>query len=575
MPAQATIEPVAVESVAAAAAPESVELAVHAFAAEPESVATTADIDTAADAAALQPAPATSEPIMVEAMAGDAASESGEVEVHAGAAEPESVATTADIDFAADAAALQPAPATSEPIMVEAMAGDAASESGELEVHAGAAEPEPMATTADIDFAADAAALEPAHAMIEPVAVEAMAVDAASESVELEVSALDTEPAPVAATADIDAVAAATARWPVKERSERVPVEPAAVTMTPAVEPEVSVVDAESASMAETAEVGTVAADAARRADEVTIEPAGLFRSGRGGAGYRTLHDRRRGGDGPGSAAAGSARPRAGRRGVRSPREGKAAGRGNHHVVGQCDDSAIPHDRCSRRDRSRAGQRNGAQGSADPEASEPQAPEPRRLHRCGRCGHQSRHPGTCAISTVTDLLPCPVCNAASARPRRTRRALVAAAVAGLAIVPALWWVDAIPRPSDRMAQVLSDLRESVDAGIGRLRSTEDGTGAGSAPASSPVEAPPAPSMSGSAESQPTPMNQVAPGASQTARVDTEAPPPQAPAPSAASPEAPTAPSPSAGQSERAPSSPPAAVRVPPGEAGDAATFAAA
>ena len=111
------------------------------------------------------------------------------------------------------------------------------------------------------------------------------------------------------------------------------------------------------------------------------------------------------------------------------------------------------------------------------------------MHRCGRCGHPSRHTGTCAISTVTDLLPCPVCEAASARPRRTRRALVAAAVAGLALVPALWWLDAIPRPSDRMAQVLSDLRESVDAGDWPVAFDGGRTGAGSAPASSPVEAP--------------------------------------------------------------------------------------
>ena len=141
-----------------------------------------------------------------------------------------------------------------EPVAVEAMAVDAASESGEVEVHAVAAEPEPVATTADLDIAADAAAREPAHAMIEPVTVEAMAVEAASESGERKVSVVDTEPAPVAATADIDAVAAATALWPMEERSEPVAVEPVAVTTTPALdEPEVSVVDAESASMAETA----------------------------------------------------------------------------------------------------------------------------------------------------------------------------------------------------------------------------------------------------------------------------------------------------------------------------------
>ncbi len=53
----------------------------------------------------------------------------------------------------------------------------------------------PMGAAADVVSAADQGA--PTHGTIEPVTVEAMAVDAASESGELEVRAVDTEPAPV------------------------------------------------------------------------------------------------------------------------------------------------------------------------------------------------------------------------------------------------------------------------------------------------------------------------------------------------------------------------------------------
>ena len=77
------------------------------------------------------------------------------MEVHAVAAEPAPGATTADVDSAADEVVLQPAQATIEPVAVESVAADAAPESGELEVHAFAAEPDPVATTADVDSAAD------------------------------------------------------------------------------------------------------------------------------------------------------------------------------------------------------------------------------------------------------------------------------------------------------------------------------------------------------------------------------------------------------------------------------------
>ena len=119
----------------------------------------------------------------------------GELEIRAVDTEPAPVAT-ADLDTADDAVAREPAHAMIEPVAVEAIAPDAASESGEVEVHAVAAEPAPVATTADLDTAADAAAREPAHAMIEPVMVEAIAPDAASESGEVEVHAVAENPSP-------------------------------------------------------------------------------------------------------------------------------------------------------------------------------------------------------------------------------------------------------------------------------------------------------------------------------------------------------------------------------------------
>ena len=111
-----------------------------------------ADVVSAADQGA--PTHGTIEPVAVESMVADAAPEWGELEVRAVDTEPAPVATTADIGFAADAAALQPAHATIEPVTVEPRAVDAASESGEVEVHAVAAEPDPGATTADVDSAA-------------------------------------------------------------------------------------------------------------------------------------------------------------------------------------------------------------------------------------------------------------------------------------------------------------------------------------------------------------------------------------------------------------------------------------
>ena len=38
------------------------------------------------------------------------------------------------------------------------------------------------------------------------------------------------------------------------------------------------------------------------------------------------------------------------------------------------------------------------------------------VHQCRRCGHISRHDGTCAIATITDLIQCPVCDVAPSRP---------------------------------------------------------------------------------------------------------------------------------------------------------------
>ena len=53
------------------------------------------------------------------------------------------MARTADVDSAAAEVVLQPAQAMIEPVAVQAVAADAASESGEVEVHAVAAEPDP------------------------------------------------------------------------------------------------------------------------------------------------------------------------------------------------------------------------------------------------------------------------------------------------------------------------------------------------------------------------------------------------------------------------------------------------
>src|SRR6185436_9973095 len=135
---------------------------------------------------------------------------------------------------------------------------------------------------------------------------------------------------------------------------------------------------------------------------------------------------------------------------------------------------------------------------------------------------------------------------------------LAAAIAGLALLPALWWLDAIPWSSDRLARVVSDLRESVDAGRGRSSSEPERDRVGSATAPPSSAAPSAPSESSPVESRPTP-----PSASQTARVETVEPRPPAPAASSSSVAVvPPPPAPPATQAERT-VSPPAQVPPPP------------
>jgi hypothetical protein len=121
------------------------------------------------------------------------------------------------------------------------------------------------------------------------------------------------------------------------------------------------------------------------------------------------------------------------------------------------------------------------------------------VHRCRQCGHESRHDGTCAIATVTDLLQCPVCDAARSRPPRTRHA-IAAAIAGLALLPVLWWFDAVPWRSDQGARGPSSVREAEVRRGGLSPSTEDRLAQDSTATPSSTEAPGVPAVESREES---------------------------------------------------------------------------
>ena len=158
-----------------------------------------------------------------------------------------------------------------------------------------------------------------------------------------------------------------------------------------------------------------------------------------------------------------------------------------------------------------AGARLGRAGKAKPRS---------HVHRCGRCGHESRHEGFCVVPTVTDRLQCPVCDVARSRRPRARRA-VAAAIAGLALLPALWWLHAVPWPSGRLVS----LRAPHDPGPGRpAPSPEAPTGATVKPSRETAE-PEAPA----AQHRP-PLERAAPPGSETARLDSESRPAPAPPP---------------------------------------------